>query len=89
MRRVWLWWSSGKDSAFTLHVLRQRDDVEVTALVTTVNEHFDRGSPCMPSAASSSKTRRVQPGSSSASSPSRPVPKLGPLEIAALLHRSG
>ena len=42
MRRVWLWWSSGKDSAFTLHVLRQRDDVEVTALVTTVNEHFDR-----------------------------------------------
>ena len=42
MKRVWLWWSSGKDSAWTLHELRQRDDVEVTALVTTVNERFDR-----------------------------------------------
>ena len=39
MRRVWLWWSSGKDSVFTLHVLRQRDDVEVTALVTTALLH--------------------------------------------------
>ena len=26
---------------WTLHVLRQRDDVEVTGLVTTVNERFD------------------------------------------------
>ena len=42
MKRVWLSWSSGKDSAWTLHVLRQRRDVEVAALLTTVNEHFDR-----------------------------------------------
>jgi len=42
MKRVWLWWSSGKDSTWTLHVLRQRDDVEVKALVTTVNERFYR-----------------------------------------------
>jgi uncharacterized protein (TIGR00290 family) len=31
-------WSSGKDSAWTLHVLRQRDDVEVVGLLTTINE---------------------------------------------------
>jgi uncharacterized protein (TIGR00290 family) len=42
MRRVLLSWSSGKDSAWTLHVLRQAPDVEVVALVTTFNEAFDR-----------------------------------------------
>ena len=41
-RRVLLSWSSGKDSAWALHVLRQRDDVELVGLVTTVNEAFDR-----------------------------------------------
>jgi uncharacterized protein (TIGR00290 family) len=35
-------WSSGKDSAWTLHVLRQRDDVDVVGLLTTVNEVHDR-----------------------------------------------
>jgi len=35
-------WSSGKDSAWTLHVLRASPDVEVTALLTTVNEVHDR-----------------------------------------------
>ena len=35
-------WSSGKDSAWALHVLRQRGDVEVVGLLTTVNEAFDR-----------------------------------------------
>ena len=35
-------WSSGKDSAFALHVLRQRQDVEVVGLVTTLNETHDR-----------------------------------------------
>jgi uncharacterized protein (TIGR00290 family) len=35
-------WSSGKDSAWTLHVLRQNMDVEIVGLVTTVNEVFDR-----------------------------------------------
>jgi uncharacterized protein (TIGR00290 family) len=35
-------WSSGKDSAWSLHVLRQRADVEVVGLLTTVNQAFDR-----------------------------------------------
>jgi uncharacterized protein (TIGR00290 family) len=35
-------WSSGKDSAWTLHVLRQRPDITVVGLVSTVNEAFDR-----------------------------------------------
>jgi uncharacterized protein (TIGR00290 family) len=35
-------WSSGKDSAWTLHVLRQRAEVEVVALLTTINQAFDR-----------------------------------------------
>ena len=35
-------WSSGKDSAWALHVLRQRGEVEVVGLVTTLNETFGR-----------------------------------------------
>ena len=35
-------WSSGKDSAWALHVLRQQPDVDVVGLVTTVNAAFDR-----------------------------------------------
>jgi uncharacterized protein (TIGR00290 family) len=35
-------WSSGKDSAWALHVLRQRPDVRLVGLVTTINEAFDR-----------------------------------------------
>jgi uncharacterized protein (TIGR00290 family) len=35
-------WSTGKDSAWSLHVLRQMLDVEVTGLFTTVNAAFDR-----------------------------------------------
>jgi uncharacterized protein (TIGR00290 family) len=35
-------WSSGKDSAWALHVLRRRPDVRVVGLVTTINEAFDR-----------------------------------------------
>jgi len=41
-QRVVLSWSSGKDSAWTLHRLRQDPDIEVTALVTTVNAEFNR-----------------------------------------------
>lgn len=36
-RRVLLSWSSGKDSAWSLHVLRQDPQVEVVGLLTTVN----------------------------------------------------
>jgi len=39
--RALLAWSSGKDSAFSLHVLREQG-VEVTGLLTTINDAFDR-----------------------------------------------
>jgi uncharacterized protein (TIGR00290 family) len=42
LKKVLLSWSSGKDSAWTLHVLRQRADVEVTGLLTTINTNFQR-----------------------------------------------
>jgi uncharacterized protein (TIGR00290 family) len=42
MKRVFLSWSSGKDSAWTLHVLRQMPDVEVVGLLTTLNETAQR-----------------------------------------------
>lgn len=35
-------WSSGKDSAWALHVLRQRAEVDIVGLLTTFNEVFDR-----------------------------------------------
>jgi len=41
-RRVLLSWSSGKDSAWCLHVLNQQADIEVVGLLTTFNEPADR-----------------------------------------------
>jgi len=41
-RRVLLSWSSGKDSAWTLHLLRQQPDLEVVGLLTTFNEAAGR-----------------------------------------------
>jgi uncharacterized protein (TIGR00290 family) len=35
-------WSSGKDAAWALHVLRLAGDVEVVGLLTTTNEVFER-----------------------------------------------
>lgn len=40
--KVLLSWSSGKDCAWTLHVLRQQQQVDVVGLFTTYNEAFDR-----------------------------------------------
>ena len=37
-----LCWSSGKDSAWTLHALRRRPDVEVVGLLTTINTEYER-----------------------------------------------
>lgn len=37
MKHVLLSWSSGKDSAWALHTLRQRQDLEVVGLLTTIN----------------------------------------------------
>lgn len=41
-KKILLSWSSGKDSAWSLHVLRQDPAVEVVGLVTTVNEEYER-----------------------------------------------
>lgn len=35
--KAWVSWSTGKDSAWALHVVRQRGELEVVALLTTVN----------------------------------------------------
>jgi uncharacterized protein (TIGR00290 family) len=35
-------WSSGKDSAWMVHVLRQRADVQLAGLLTTINESAQR-----------------------------------------------
>ena len=40
--RALLSWSSGKDSAWALHVLRRRAGYEVVGLVTTINEAAER-----------------------------------------------
>jgi uncharacterized protein (TIGR00290 family) len=42
MKRVLLSWSSGKDSAWALHILRQQPDIELVGLLTTVNSEFER-----------------------------------------------
>lgn len=42
MKRVVLAWSSGKDSAWALYLLRKDPSIEVTGLLTTVNGEFDR-----------------------------------------------
>jgi uncharacterized protein (TIGR00290 family) len=41
-KRLLLSWSSGKDSAWSLHVLRHNPDYEVVGLLTTFNEAADR-----------------------------------------------
>lgn len=41
-KRVLLSWSSGKDSAWALHVLRQQAEFEVVGLVSIINAEFDR-----------------------------------------------
>jgi len=39
---ILLSWSGGKDAAWTLHALRQRGDVEVVGLLTTITEGYER-----------------------------------------------
>lgn len=41
-KKTFLSWSSGKDSAWALYVLRQDPQIEVTGLFCTVNMKFDR-----------------------------------------------
>lgn len=42
MKRVWLSWSSGKDSAWAFQRIRMQADFEVIGLFTTLNREFDR-----------------------------------------------
>jgi uncharacterized protein (TIGR00290 family) len=42
MKRILLSWSSGKDSAWALHLLRKNTDYEVAGLLTTFNQAADR-----------------------------------------------
>jgi len=42
VNRIALSWSSGKDSAWTLHLLRQEASIEVFALITAFNRETDR-----------------------------------------------
>lgn len=42
VKRVLMSWSSSKDSAWALHVLRQDPSVKVVALLTTYNSNYDR-----------------------------------------------
>ncbi len=41
-KKLWLSWSSGKDSAWALHVLRQQGEYEVVGLLTTLNGEAGR-----------------------------------------------
>lgn len=40
--RAWLSWSSGKDSAWALHAVREAGELDVVALLTTMNRAFER-----------------------------------------------
>jgi diphthamide synthase (EF-2-diphthine--ammonia ligase) len=40
--KIWLSWSSGKDSAWALHQLRASSEFEVVALLTTINRDAGR-----------------------------------------------
>jgi uncharacterized protein (TIGR00290 family) len=40
--KAWLAWSSGKDSAWSLHQVRRSGEVDVVALLTTVNRTYER-----------------------------------------------
>lgn len=42
MKKILLSWSSGKDSAWALHVLQQQAEYEIAGLITTINSAFDR-----------------------------------------------
>ena len=42
MKRILLSWSSGKDSAWSLHILRQRSEYEIVGFLTTFNQSADR-----------------------------------------------
>ncbi|HEX6504583.1 MAG TPA: hypothetical protein VF011_15190 [Terriglobales bacterium] len=42
MKRILVSWSSGKDSAWCLHMLRQRGEYQIAGLLTTLNQKANR-----------------------------------------------
>src|ERR1700678_2126541 len=42
MKRVLVSWSSGKDCAWALHLLRRDPSIEIVGLLTTLNSEFQR-----------------------------------------------
>jgi uncharacterized protein (TIGR00290 family) len=42
VKKILVSWSSGKDSAWALHVLKQQAEYEIAGLITTINSAFDR-----------------------------------------------
>ena len=42
MKKTLVSWSSGKDSAWMIHVLRQQPDIQLAGVLTTVNEVYQR-----------------------------------------------
>ncbi len=42
VKKALLFWSSGKDSAYTLHLLRRQGEIDVVGLITTVNRSVRR-----------------------------------------------
>lgn len=81
--RVLLSWSSGKDSAWTLHVLRRTPGVEVVGLLTTFNEEADRV------AMHAVRRRLVEEQSAAAEVPLWPVPLPFPCSNAEYEERMG
>jgi uncharacterized protein (TIGR00290 family) len=67
-KKVLASWSSGKDSAWMLHVLNQDPTVEVAGLLTTMNEEFDRV------AMHAVRRRLLQEQSNAAAVPLRTIP---------------
>lgn len=41
-KKTWMSWSSGKDSAFALLALQQKQDLKITSLLTTITEPYNR-----------------------------------------------
>jgi uncharacterized protein (TIGR00290 family) len=67
-KKILLSWSSGKDSAWSLHVLRQQGAYEIAGLITTINSAFDRV------AMHSSRRSLVEKQAEAAGLPLIPVP---------------
>ena len=40
--KAWMAWSSGKDAAWALHVVREAGEVDVVGLLSTITEPYDR-----------------------------------------------